>query len=91
MVQFLYHIQFPAKYTKYAKMKSNCILYRLYRLLSLLYCCQTISHLFNQIEYSYRRSLLFYGYSAIKRWPLKKSSTVSEVLLSLRAKRTSKL
>ena len=36
MMQFVYRMQFPAKYTKYAEMKSNCILYHLYCLLSLL-------------------------------------------------------
>ena len=35
-MQFVYHMQFPTKYIKYMKMKSNSILYHLYHLLPLL-------------------------------------------------------
>ena len=37
MMQCVYRIRFPARCAKYAKMKSDCILYCLYRLLSLLH------------------------------------------------------
>ena len=36
MMQYVYCMQFPTKYAKYMKIKSTCILYHLYHLLSLL-------------------------------------------------------
>ena len=53
MTQFVYHVHF-AKYAKYTKMKSNCILYHLYRLLSLLHIGELIKM---RIE---RRKKIFY-------------------------------